>query len=76
MRAYDGENFKDVDPKAIQEYRDDAGVGEGMDGSGRGRDVDIRWKMIALTTIVRCMVYCGANIGRLCTAGVNNIVGR
>ena len=34
MRAYDGENLKDVDPKAkaIQEYRDDAGVDEGMDG--------------------------------------------
>ncbi len=34
MRAYDGESLKDVDPKAkaIQEYRDDAGVDEGMDG--------------------------------------------
>ena len=34
MRAYDGESLKDVDPKAkaIQEYRDDAGVDEGMMG--------------------------------------------
>jgi serine protein kinase len=34
MRAYDGEQLKDVDPKArsLQEYRDDAGVDEGMQG--------------------------------------------
>ena len=34
MRIYDGENLKDVDPKAksIQEYRDYAGVDEGMTG--------------------------------------------
>lgn len=34
MRAYDGEHLKDVDPKAkpIQEYRDHAGVDEGMEG--------------------------------------------
>ncbi len=34
MRIYDGENLKDVDPKAksIQEYRDNAGVDEGMNG--------------------------------------------
>ena len=34
MRIYDGENLKDVDPKAkaIQEYIDAAGVDEGMDG--------------------------------------------
>lgn len=34
MRVYDGENLKDTDPKAksIQEYRDAAGVNEGMDG--------------------------------------------
>ena len=34
MRIYDGENLKDVDPKAksIQEYRDFAGVDEGMTG--------------------------------------------
>ena len=34
MRVYDGENLKDTDPKAksIQEYRDSAGVDEGMDG--------------------------------------------
>jgi len=34
MRVYDGENLKDVDPQArpIQEYRDDAGVDEGMEG--------------------------------------------
>ena len=34
MRVYDGENLKDVDPKAksVQEYRDVAGVDEGMNG--------------------------------------------
>jgi serine protein kinase len=34
MRIYDGENLKDVDPKAksIQDYIDAAGVDEGMDG--------------------------------------------
>jgi serine protein kinase len=34
MRVYNGENIKDTDPKAkpLQEYRDDAGVAEGMDG--------------------------------------------
>ncbi len=34
MRIYDGENLKDIDPKAktYQEYRDVAGVNEGMDG--------------------------------------------
>lgn len=34
MRVYDGENLKDTDPKAksIQEYRDNAGVDEGMEG--------------------------------------------
>lgn len=34
MRIYDGESLKDTDPKAksIQEYRDSAGVNEGMDG--------------------------------------------
>jgi len=34
MRIYDGENLKDTDPKAksIQEYRDSAGVDEGMTG--------------------------------------------
>jgi serine protein kinase len=34
MRVYDGENLKDVDPKAksVQEYRDVAGVDEGMTG--------------------------------------------
>jgi len=34
MRVYDGENLKDVDPKAksYQEYRDYAGVDEGMTG--------------------------------------------
>jgi serine protein kinase len=34
MRVYDGENLKDTDPKAktIQEYRDNAGVDEGMSG--------------------------------------------
>ena len=34
LRVYDGENLKDIDPKAktIQEYQDSAGVDEGMDG--------------------------------------------
>ncbi len=34
MRVYDGENLKDTDPKAkaMQEYRDAAGVDEGMSG--------------------------------------------
>ena len=34
MRVYDGENLKDTDPKAksMQEYRDSAGVDEGMEG--------------------------------------------
>lgn len=35
MEIYDGKNLKDKDPKAksLEEYRDDAGVREGMDGS-------------------------------------------
>ena len=34
MRVYDGENIKDSDPKAkpLQEYKDEAGVSEGMSG--------------------------------------------
>ena len=34
MRVYDGESLKEVDPRAksMQEYRDDAGVDEGMSG--------------------------------------------
>ena len=34
MRVYDGENLKDTDPQAkpLQEYKDAAGVDEGMDG--------------------------------------------
>jgi serine protein kinase len=34
MRIYDGENLKDTDPKAksLQEYKDAAGVDEGMEG--------------------------------------------
>lgn len=34
MRIYNGENLKDIDPKAksVHEYRDYAGVDEGMDG--------------------------------------------
>ena len=34
LRIYDGENLKETDPKArnIQEYRDAAGMDEGMDG--------------------------------------------
>src|ERR1700719_517563 len=35
MRVYDGETLKESDPKArsVQEYRDTAGVDEGMDGA-------------------------------------------
>jgi len=35
MRVYDGESLKDTDPhaKTIQEYRDAAGINEGMDGT-------------------------------------------
>jgi serine protein kinase len=35
MRVYDGESLKESDPKArsVQEYRDTAGVDEGMDGA-------------------------------------------
>src|SRR4029079_4344050 len=35
MRVYDGESLKESDPKArsVQEYRDSAGVDEGMDGA-------------------------------------------
>ncbi len=34
MRVYNGESLKEVDPKArtMQEYRDHAGIDEGMDG--------------------------------------------
>ena len=34
MRAYDGESLKETDPRArsVQEYKDSAGVDEGMDG--------------------------------------------
>ena len=34
MRVYDGESLKDTDPdaKSLQEYKDDSGVNEGMDG--------------------------------------------
>lgn len=34
MRVYDGQNLKDTDPKAksLQEYKDSAGVDEGMNG--------------------------------------------
>ena len=34
MKVYDGQSIKDTDPKAksIQEYKDSAGVNEGMDG--------------------------------------------
>ncbi len=35
MRVYDGENLKDVEPnaKSVQEYRDYAGIDEGMNGT-------------------------------------------
>src|SRR5438045_5507161 len=38
MRVYDGESLKDTDPRAksAQEYRDVAGVDEGMDGISTG----------------------------------------
>jgi serine protein kinase len=34
MRVYDGESLKETDPKArsLQEYKDAAGIDEGMDG--------------------------------------------
>jgi len=34
MRVYDGDNMRDIDPRAksIEEYRNDAGVDEGMNG--------------------------------------------
>jgi serine protein kinase len=34
MRVYDGESIREVDPRArsLQEYKDAAGVNEGMDG--------------------------------------------
>jgi serine protein kinase len=34
MRVYNGENLKEIDPKAksLQEYKDDAGITEGMNG--------------------------------------------
>lgn len=39
LRAYDGENLKDIDPRAksVKEYRDDAGLQEGFTG------VSTRW---------------------------------
>jgi hypothetical protein len=54
MRVYDGESLKDTDPKArsVQEYRDAAGVDEGMDGldalrlQGPGRNLQSRHKEI------------------------------
>ncbi|MEJ0066210.1 MAG: PrkA family serine protein kinase [Caulobacteraceae bacterium] len=51
MRVYNGENLKDVDPKAksMQEYRDMAGMDEGMNGGldplrlqDPGRDLQLR----------------------------------
>src|SRR3546814_843476 len=35
MRVYDGENLREVDPRAksLQEYKDAAGVDEGMEGA-------------------------------------------
>ncbi len=45
MRVYDGESLKDTDPKAksVQEYRDVAGVDEGMTG------VSTRWAFKVLS---------------------------
>ena len=47
MRVYDGENLKDTDPKAkpIQEYRDYAGVDEGMTG------ISTRWAFKVLAKV-------------------------
>ncbi|WP_269533945.1 PrkA family serine protein kinase [Chitinimonas sp. BJYL2] len=47
MQVYDGENLKDTDPKAksIQEYRDFAGVDEGMDG------LSTRWAFKILSKV-------------------------
>ncbi len=45
MRVYDGESLKDTDPKAksVQEYRDAAGVDEGMTG------ISTRWAFKVLS---------------------------
>ena len=47
MQIYDGENLKDTDPKAksIQEYRDYAGVDEGMTG------ISTRWAFKILSRV-------------------------
>jgi len=47
MQVYNGENLKDTDPKAksIQEYRDFAGVDEGMDG------LSTRWAFKILSKV-------------------------
>ena len=47
MQVYDGENLKDTDPKAksIQEYRDYAGVDEGMNG------LSTRWAFKILSKV-------------------------
>ncbi|MBD8526881.1 PrkA family serine protein kinase [Pseudomarimonas arenosa] len=47
MRVYDGENLKDTDPKAkpIAEYRDYAGVDEGMTG------ISTRWAFKVLAKV-------------------------
>ncbi|MBV8660082.1 MAG: PrkA family serine protein kinase [Burkholderiales bacterium] len=47
MQVYDGENLKDTDPKAksIQEYRDFAGVDEGMNG------LSTRWAFKILSRV-------------------------
>ncbi|KAB2844312.1 MAG: PrkA family serine protein kinase [Burkholderiales bacterium] len=47
MQVYDGENLKDTDPKAksIQEYRDYAGVDEGMTG------ISTRWAFKILSRV-------------------------
>ena len=47
MLVYDGENLKDTDPKAksIQEYRDYAGVDEGMNG------ISTRWAFKILSKV-------------------------
>ncbi|NLR74753.1 MULTISPECIES: PrkA family serine protein kinase [Leeia] len=47
MQVYDGDNLKDTDPKAksIQEYRDYAGVDEGMTG------ISTRWAFKVLSKV-------------------------
>ena len=61
LRVYDGENLKDTDPqaKSVQEYRDAAGVNEGMTEFLRGlrirffprrsTSITLKWRPIPST---------------------------